>query len=227
MDIKYVIAGINLVVLGVLITIYGYLVTSTQLVGVASSIILIGIVVLVMGYTYIEPTTSLLIDYSREVSRFASLVLEDMRLSNILPSTIVEDNKIYIVLSSVRVESIENLSTGVNLVSGEPVILIPTDSSPLFEGATSSLYEVESRLRDKLIGEYGLCTTLELRSGDDVLSLRLIGLDSRLLEIELAPLNPLDVVVVSTLSGALGKGLFFERRVLEGNEYRAEFRVIG
>lgn len=226
MDIKYVVLGINVIVFGALLAVYSYLVGSPQLLGVSSSIILVGLVLLVLGYSYVEPTTSLLIDYSRDVSRFASLLLEDLRLSNVLPSTYVDGGKVYLVLSAAPPSSIRDLSPGLNVVGGEPVLLIPLNA--MFEGGVAtSLYEVESRLRERLVGEYGLCSAIELGGGDEALSVRLVGLDTRLLGGELAPLNPIDTMVITTLSGVMGKGLQFIRRVLEGSEYRAEFRVVG
>jgi len=225
LDIKYVLLGVNVIVLGVLMAVYSYLIMSTQLLGVSASIILVGLVVLVLGYSYVEPTTSFLIDYSREVSRFASLVLEDLRLSNILPSTLIRDSRLYLVISNVRPEDSSKLSPGINIVGGEPLLLIPINTM-LETNPPSSLYEVESRLRDRLIGEYGLCNSLVVQGGDGGLRLRLIGLDTRLLEIELAPLNPLDIIVLTTLSSVMGKALVFTRRVLEAGEYRAEFQVV-
>ena len=226
MDIRYVLLGVNIAVFGGLIALYGYLVASSQLIGVASSLMLIGLVLFVLGYTYMEPTTSLLIDYSKEVSRFASIILEDLRLSNSLPRTAIDGDKVYLMLSNINPEEPSNLSPGLNIVDGEPVLLIPIDAS-LESPVPTSLYEVESRLRDRLVGEYGLCNSLEVRGGGDTYSLRLSGIDPRLLELELAPLNPIDVVVVSSLTSILGRGLEFVRRVLEAGEYRAELRVVG
>jgi len=226
MDIKYIVLGVNIIILGVLISIYGYLIYSTQLLGVGASIILVGGVLAVLGYTYVEPTASLLIDYFKEVSRFASLILEDLRLSNTLPSMLVRDGKLYMVFTTLSFSDIGDFSPGLNVVGGEPLYVIPLNNPLLESVGLESVYEVESRLRDRLVGEYGICSGVSLSRDGDRLELRLSNLDSRLVDIGYSPLNPIDLMVSATLSGIVGRSLVFERRVLEGGVYRAFFRVV-
>jgi len=226
LDTRYIIIGISVVSLGAVLGLYAYLAGLTSLLGISTSIILVGAVITVLGYSYGEPTTNLLIDYFKNLSPFITSILEDLRLSNILPSSRISGESIYIILSRRNPVDFDELNPGVNVVGGEAIYVIPIPNEYTLP-ISSELYDIEARLRDTLVGEYGLCTDVDLGRSGELIRLRVIGIDRRLLDIPLTPLNPLDLTILSILTKLLGKGLYFERRVIEGSEYIAEFRVLG
>lgn len=226
LDTRYIILGANIMAVSVLIGIYGYIVASTQLIGVSLSSLLIGAIITVLGFSYDEPTTSLLIDYSRVLSKSISTVLEDLRLSNMLPSTFVKDGKIYLILSNMYPENIDVLNPGVNIVDGNPIYITMLKDTVRGESSLDNLYDIESRLKDILVREYGICDRLELVSGEEGLRLRLYGVDRRILEVPLTPFNPLDLMVIMVSTDVIGRGLITRNRVIEGDSYVVEFTVV-
>ncbi|WFO74571.1 hypothetical protein J4526_05665 [Desulfurococcaceae archaeon MEX13E-LK6-19] len=232
MDIRFVLAGINIIAVAIVMAVYGWLTYSTQLIGIAGSIGIVGAVSVAVGLSHGEPTAVFLKDYYRIISGFVLKTLEDLRLINILPKIlfIKESNEYYMVLTQLKSFSGigKEITPGIMIVNGAPsyVFKLPNIYAEAVEEPITDPIELESRVKSLLIETYGLCTRVSITRTKDLLDLSLEGVDKKLLEVLYEPLSPIDVVVLTILAQLMKKSLYMESRSIEGDTYTAKIRVV-
>ncbi len=232
MDIRFLLTGVNIIAIAIILAVYGWLTYSTQLIGIAGSIGIVGAVSIAIGLSHGEPTADFLRDYYRIISGFVSKTLEDLRLTNTLPKVLFvkQANEYYMVLTQLKSFSNidKEITPGIMIVDGAPcyVFKLPNIYAEAVEEPITDPIELESRLRSLLIETYGLCTRVSITRTKDLFDLSLEGIDKKLLEVLYEPLSPIDVVVLTILAQLMKKSLYMENRSIEGDMYTAKIRVI-
>ena len=225
MDSRYVIAGLNIVGISAIAGVYGLLANSPQLIGSSLTAGIVGAVLLVIGYSYTEGIGELLARYTSIMGGVLTPLLEDLRLSNVLPRTQVVNGSVYLLISGLDSTKIKKGQAGVLFSNGRPYIAVPVDRvSSSTAGERISAYYIEGELKESLVNFYGLCSDLEVRTGKEV-EVRLYRVHPSLLKSPKMPINPVDVSVIVELTKLIGRGISFKERAFKEDIYVAKFKV--
>jgi len=230
LDARLLILGVNVLGLSAVLGIYGALTGSTQLLGVAASLTVVGATAAVAAFAHREPEARMLEDYTRLIAPLAVKVLEDLRLTGSLPTAIRNGDSLYLAVANP--EHLEKLastgSTYIGLVDGAPAVVLEVPRSLLEElRGLAGAGDAESRLRSVLVEAYSAASTVTLTVEGGTARLRLDDVSPRLIEEYNHPLSPLDTLTTLLLADALEKSVSMKSRVVAGNTYMAEYEVVG
>ncbi|MCD6195866.1 MAG: hypothetical protein J7J82_03690 [Staphylothermus sp.] len=226
MDYRYVIIGLNILAISTGFVIISILQNLEVLLGISFSVMILGVIILSIGLTYVEPLDKLYRASYRIISLLFTKILED---SDLLYGGVVKTclgDKNLLVLSHRRV-SCNDVYPGIGVVGGKVFIAIPlsmlTSSYPL-EGSGNVIdeYSLESIFREKIIHEYNICKDIRVEKTGDEVKITYYGLRKEVIDLVKKPVNPLKYISIALLSVVSNReAVFKEEELVEDNYVQA------
>lgn len=217
MDYRYVVVGVNIIALSIGFIIFALLEKLELVLGISLSVLLLGIIVLSIGLTYIEPLDKLYRTAYRIISLMFIKILEDSNLiyNNVIRTCLSDKN---LLLISHQGINCRDIYPGIGVLDGKPFIAIPLSLlSPAFleYGTISHLdeYELESIIRSNILHAYNMGRDVKVNIEKDDLFITFYGLRREVIDIVKKPINPIKVLIVAIVSAYIGREI-----VLKGNE---------
>lgn len=224
--------GVNIIAFSIILGVYGLVVYSTQLIGVAGSLGVLGGVIIALSLAYGEPTVRFMNSYFKIMNSVHVKILDDLRLGNVLPKILFskDTGECFFVLSKRGLQTISSgeVVHGVSLLDGMPVLAIRIRHEDLGVPPehARNYRELEHSLRSLLVDNYGVCTGVSVVEEAGVARIVLTGLKRDLAEIANTPLSPLDIIVLPYISMSLGKSIIVVDRFLEDNVFTVRIKVV-
>ena len=208
MDTRLVALGASIIASATILGLYGWVSSSSQALGVAFSLAVLGFTVLVMGASHQEPLSEALQDYSTMLGKTLLGIYEDLGLVGAgIVQGCVQGDTVYLVFSR-KPLGCDNIAPGVGVEKGISYIAVAAGPREEVPG----LEELATRLglaRTVLVEEEGASVVVEV-----------VQPSQALLGGEWAPLNPVQLLVLASATARYG------RIVVEGQEYLGDlYRV--
>ena len=213
MDARFVALGNTIIVVSAILIAYSLMTGAGQLLGVAFSTSILGVVVLVVGVSYHEPLSESLQIYSRSLHSALVRIHEDLGFTG---SSLVEGcrdgDRVYIVFSRKPIPC-DRLSPGLGSSQGQPYLALLVEGFNL-----SNIYE--------LVARYGVAGSITVSRRNNRISVDVVRPSRNLFSGEWAPLNLLQILVVSGIVKHYGVDIVVEKQEYSGEVYHVECRVL-
>lgn len=195
MDYRYLVIAGNIILFSVLFIIIGFMGNIATIVGVALSMLTLGIVILVIGLAYTEPLSMLYKKYSDELNQVVVKFLEDLDLvsSHVVKSCRVDD-QVFILFSKKDIECAD-INAGVGLTDSNVYLALPVNELILVGGQESMHGDLPRILHLYLVTYYGLCRDVVVDTRGDEIRISLVGLPRDVVRLAKQPINPLKILI--------------------------------
>ena len=228
MQPKFVLIGLNLMVLALVTGIFGWNLGEYSLIGIASSIALFSIVCLVLGLTHREPSIEFLKTYSELMRSAIMKVIEDTQLLNhvihVIPkggggSYLVITKDVSHVLTPKDITPLVGISDdGSTYVSMEIPKLIVESGIPLDS--------LEPLLNTLIVSDYGIASSVKVITEGNRLRVLIMSINPHLTDLLKKPLSPISLLAVTTISQALNKHVVLLREEATFNDLELQVLVV-
>ncbi len=231
MELRYVTTGSAITAIAAVFIVFGIVTNDSTVLGVSISSLVLGLVILTLGLTYVEPASELMRYYSEDLNTLVSRFLEDLGIAgNHTLRTCLSDSNFLIVYSQKPLGCGE-VRAGLGVLRSNPYLGVPMNgvmnhlSTPPNPGV---IEDVDDYLRDSLIKSYSICRGLRVRAGGEgntlTLELRLNESSKQLLK---SPVNLVRLVTLASLTKYFGMGVEVVNEVLTGDTYIVNVRLGG
>lgn len=226
MEGRYLVSSVVITTLSTIFIVYGAAVASYQIIGVALSSMVVGVVLLTIGVTHSRPIEELLKLYSDDLNMFATRVLEDVGIVGSHKIKLCIEKKA--VVFSEKLVECSSVAPGVGIINGVPYVALPISStikvvSKLVEGS-SELAEV---IRKLAIDAGGVCRTLSIYIEDGVVAVEMSELTKYAEEIMKHPVNIVRLAILASTAIHLNSNAEIVEEAATADSYRLKIRVLG
>ncbi|WP_440060230.1 hypothetical protein ACSU1N_03580 [Thermogladius sp. 4427co] len=199
MIVRNLIAGLNIIAVSLLLLIYGFLNNSGPIIGISSSILVVGIVIVFTSLGTSEGITLSLREYSETASIALAAILEDADSLRVKPVYVRNpDGGEFIVFFKGTPSG--RVRPGVGY-SDAPYLALPVRNMLVNHEAIAD----ESELKEALCSERGLCDNVHLVEEEGSLRLVFVNVPSETRELLSYPLNPLVVACLVAVGRIRGR----------------------
>jgi len=215
MDLRLVSLGVGLLTVSAGFTLYSLYMGIGSLAGASLSMGVLGAVILVIGYTYRDPLSDIMQQYSNTALMLLAKIYEDLGLLN---DEVIEacrtSEGVLVVYSKDPIQCSE-AKPGLGLASGTPYMaLLVRETQP------------ETNDPEQVISKLGLAGNTIIHSNEGRIAVELVNVRKELITGGWRPLNPVQVLVPAYLALTLGKNVMLEHEEFNEGVYRGFFRVI-
>jgi len=223
-DYRYVVIGLNILAISAGFVIISILQNLEVLLGISFSIMILGVIILSIGLTYVEPLDKLYRASYRIISLLFTKILEDSDLlyGGVLRTCLNDKNLLVLGHKGV---SCKDAYPGIGVVGGKVFVAIPLSmlikSYPLLEGSENIIdeYTLESVIKEKIVHEYSICRDVKVERKNDVVKITYYGLRKEVIDLVKKPVNPLKYLTIALLSVASKQDALFEEEELVEDNY--------
>lgn len=230
MDYRYVVVGVNIIALSIGFIVIALLEKLELILGASLSILLLGIIVLTIGLTYVEPLDKLYRSSYRIISLMFSKILEDSNLiyNNVIRTCLSDKN---LLLVSQQGVNCRDAYPGIGVVDGKPFIAIPLSMiSPTFleQGTVGHLdeYEIESIVRSNILLAYNMGRDVKVNIEKDDLFITFYGLRKEVIDMVRKPINPIKVLIAAIISTYTGREVIMKSDEIIEDNYTVHLKVV-
>ncbi len=219
--------GLNIIIFSLAFIVISLIEGMEILLGVSFTSLLLGIIFLTIGVTYIEPLEKMLKESFQLSLNILNKLVEDTRLvdSNIV-FTCTEPFTAIII--SKKNLPCDKLSPGVGVYGETPYIMIPyTSETKEGEWVNLHIEGLRSRLRSEILGKFSLAKDIEIIPKSNEVTIILHDMYREITEYAKNPFNPVKIILAKILSETIKGGIVIEREEISGNTYRVEVKFRG
>lgn len=193
MNTKFLVLGINIVIVSVLIAIYGLITGDNGLVGMAVSSGLVGGVFLVLASTPVETTIEAILSYTSTLVNGVTVILEDLDLLD--HKLCIERTSNSLLLVFTKRDCPINPNPGIGMFTGFPYFAIPVNILDDVERLEITTQEsLEESLEDILISRLELSRALKVELRGDIITINVLGLSKIVSTYSKYPVDPLTLI---------------------------------
>lgn len=208
MNVRLVIAGLNVVLVSAILSVYGLISGESALLGLSASIGVIGITMIVYGAGYEEPGLEHLLVYLRALVEASSTTIETLDLLDSEVCGVHGDSGAFVVYTKSRATCSGGVNPGPGFTGSSPYFSIPVklplEVQPLVELSGRDLEDI---LTSVLVSEMGFCKSLRVSLSGDLLEVHVVGISRTLGEFASYPVNPAVILTMATLARATGRSV--------------------
>ncbi len=230
MEARYVIAGAIGTVVSSVFAVYALLSGNSMVLGVSLSTLILGITVLTLGLTYVEPLGELLKKYSKDMNMLVTRFLEDSGIiGNYRFKLCVKDGKYYAVYSSSNVKC-GNVNSGVGVSDSAVYLAIPLTNLSLSIGEAGEAEEIPNirdYLESILTKTFNICRSIVAKASGKEVHIELIALSREAVELMRSPVNPVRATVALAVSKYFRKPVEIAEEDIVENNYTVKLKVVG
>lgn len=230
MDYRYAVIGVNIIALSIGFIIIALLEKLELILGICLSILVLGIIVLSIGLTYVEPLDKLYRSAYRIIMLMFNKILED---SNLIYNSVIRtclSNKNLLLVSQQGVDC-KDVYPGIGVVNGKPFIAIPLSMlSPIFQEHENAdyldEYEVESIIRNNILFAYNMGRDVKVNIKKDELFITFYGLRKEAIDMARKPINPIKVFIVAIVSTYTGREVVMKSDEIIEDNYIVHLKMV-
>ncbi len=209
MDYRYVIIGINIIALSIAYILLSLGSPYESLLGIGFSTFLLGLILLIIGITYVEPLDKLYQSFYNIMYDLFSLLLEDSGLLYTAQIKTCFKNDVALLLVSGKNVECDSVNSGIGVIGGSPYIALPIShfiDTSIAQTSTSSP-DIESLIRTYITGYLHMAKDVSLSHNKNQIKVELYGVRKEILSTMKNPINPTKIILLSLLTLAYAKGL--------------------
>jgi len=223
MEWRYLVAGSNIVILAAVMLTLGFATNSAQLIGVASSLLVPGVVLVALGLTYTDPLHRLYSVYSGTVGSVIERIAEDTGLLDKGALVACPREEDILVALAPQGSGCDELRPGLLVTSsGEPYIGFKV---PVELVAEEGLSELDELLGYNIVSRYSLARGVSVRRSSRGVEVALLALQPELTRDIGRVAEPVKPLVAATVAYALGAPARLESWSALGDSYVLRFSV--
>lgn len=223
MESRYVIVGLIIIVLAASFMVYGVIVLSDRIVGVALSVSTIGIVITVIGINYSEPAENMLREYSVDLEKFMTKIIEDMgiigghkiKLCYVQKALLYSDGDI----------PCSNVIVGIGMVSRAPYIAIPVEGMLSILQQFTDLGNLVDKLKKVFVDILAVCRGITVSTEDEMTVVELVDLTNRGINYIRTPINPVRLYLITTLALHYSRDIEVVEEAMTYESYKIKVRL--
>lgn len=193
--------GLNIIVISLFLALYGLMSGVNSLIGVASSLGVLGGVFIVYSRIPRDPTITALVNYSKILLESTTSIIEDLDLLDSNLCIVRKGNELLAVYSKIPCPI--QVDPGVGFTGGSPYLAIPIEI-PLVEGfeATGTVDQaiLERMLRTIIVDELGMARELGLTITGNTYHVYIHGLIEVLKDYSKYPVDPYVIVTAAIIA---------------------------
>lgn len=208
MNVRLVIAGLNVVLVSAILSAYGLVSGESALLGLSASIGVIGATMVVYGVGYEEPSLEHVLVYLRALAEASSTVVETLDLLDGEVCGVPAGGGTLVVYAKSKAACTGAVNPGPGFTGSSPYFSIPVrlplDIQPLEELSDKS---IEEALSSVLVSEMGFCKSVRVIAAGDLFEVYVVGVSRFLGEFTGYPVSPTVILTVAALARVTGRGV--------------------
>lgn len=223
MNLRFTVLGLNTVIISALLGLYGLITGETPLVGLSTSVGIIGATLMVYGVSRGEVESEYVIAYLKTLVESTSTVLETLDLLDSEVCGVSRNELVLVVYAKLRNACEHTISPGPGFVLTSPYYAIPVSVLPTIQPMRElSSVEIENALSSVLVSELGLCKSVKVALSVNTVEIHIAGMSELATELTKHPVDPVTIFTISTLVKLSQKRVILvEREQLPGG-----FRIV-
>ncbi len=225
MQSRLVILGVNTIALALAVSLIGWLSREYYLIGVASSIMLFGIVSIAVGVEHREPSLELITKYASILRNTVLTLLEHLDIKPINFYAVPKNHIVYLIATNtdrppknpgsfIRAHG-DIIYLGIEVQVRDKTFIEPIE-----------INNIGDFIKEALISKYNIASRFSVQVGDNKIMILLENIEPHLLELEKKPLSPLTVFLLTMVSSALNRAIFLENELLEDHSLTITMKVL-
>lgn len=194
MNMRFVVLGLNIIIVSSLVAIYGYIVNEPALIGVGASTGMLGGVLVVLAYVPVEPSQEAISSYLATIVNGITTVLEDLDLLNYKLCVDNTKGKSTLLVYS-KTDCPRSPNPGIGQHLHMPYLSIPTGIfQDVFKLETVTSSSLEDALSNMMVSVLGVCRVVKVEIRGDFIVVDVIGISRVLLDYLKYPVDPVTVI---------------------------------
>ncbi len=224
MEWRYLAAGANVAAFSLALFVIGYLTDTTMLEGIAASGLIVGIVLLVLGFTYTEPAERLYDFFSTSLGGLVERIAEDTGLleSGTLSACPREESVIVVLHREPQPVCSEYVPGLLVSSNGYPYIAIRVPSDYVYEEGYARF---EDLLRYLAVTRYGIARDVGVQFIEKGVRITLVGIPASLERYLGRVADPVKTLIVAATAYAAENPVTLEEWRGAGGNYVFQLRL--
>ncbi|RLG82186.1 MAG: hypothetical protein DRO40_08275 [Thermoprotei archaeon] len=228
MEYRYLLAGINISLISIVFIVFGIFSGNSIVLGISLSTLVLGVLLITIGLTYVPPLHDLLKTYSNDLTMFANKLLEDSGLISSHEIRICYNKDIIQAVFTNGAIDCRKVLPGIGIVDNVPYISFPVkDIVSILETEYSIGEGIELRdyLKDILVNRYIVSRDIIVDRENSVFKIELWSLTKDAKELLNKPVNPIRIIVPVFVSRFFERNIIVMDEEIIGNNYVIKMRV--
>ena len=229
MEYRYLLAGINISLVSIVFIVFGIFSGNSIVLGVSLSTLVLGILLVTIGLTYIPPLRELLKTYSNDLTIFANKLLEDSGLVSSHEIRICYNKDIIQAVFANGAIDCRKVLPGIGVADNVSYISFPIkDLVSVLETEYSIGEGVDLRdyLRDILVNRFVVSRDIIINRENGVFKIKLWSLSRDAIDLLNKPFNPIRIIVPVFVSRFFEKNITVMDEEIVGNNYIIKIKVM-
>ncbi|MEM2220629.1 MAG: hypothetical protein QXF17_04420 [Ignisphaera sp.] len=225
MERRYVLVGLVVIALAVTFMVYGIVVASDRIVGTALSVSVIGIVFIIAGFGYSEPTEDMLRHYIEDLDAVLVRLIEDMGIPSKHKLKLCYEKKTF-YFSSKDIEC-NNIVVGIGTAKNIPYVGISAENILKFVMHSVGVGDLIDKLRNIFIETAMVCRGISVTREDSLISIEFIDLTNIGFNYIKMPVNPLRLYVLAVIAHHFEQNVEIVTEIVSQESYKVTLRLEG
>ncbi len=226
MEHRYVVVGLNVVLVSAIFIIYGLITGSDITLGVSLSTLVLGAVFLTVGFSAGEPINELLKTFTLDAEGWINVILEDSGLASkhSFTACLEDSNSVLLVMSSEPMDCSE-AHPGMGMIKDTAFIAFPFKSTALLTELSIGKENLRENLASLLVNKLSICESVSITTDKDTLIVELANLTGEAIETMKSIINPVKAIMLATVARTLGTSIEVVSEHLIERDYTIKLRV--
>ena len=229
MEYRYVITGASIIAISTVFMIFSLLTSNNVVLGISLSTLVLGVVLLALGLTYIEPVSELMRYYVSDLDIFTTRILEDMGIaSNYRFKVCFNEGRVFAVFTNGGIKC-SDINLGVGIIGDSAYVAIPLTNvvSRIDKLLEASRPELIDYVREVLVSTYGICRDVRVRRESDLVTVELILMSREAKQLMKTPINPPRMTTLSALARYFNSSVEIVEEDIVGDNYVLKVKIVG
>ena len=229
MEYRYVITGASIIAISTVFMIFSLLTGNNVVLGISLSTLVLGVVLLALGLTYIEPVSELMRYYVSDLDIFTTRILEDMGIaSNYRFKVCFNEGRVFAIFTNGGIKC-SDINLGVGIIGDSAYVAIPLTNvvSRIDKLLEASRPELIDYVREVLVSTYGICRDVRVRRESDLVTVELILMSREAKQLMKTPINPPRMTTLSALARYFNSSVEIVEEDIVGDNYVLKVKIVG
>ena len=229
MEYRYVVTGASVTAISAVFIAFSIFTGNNVVLGVSLSTLVLGVVLLTLGLTYVEPVSELMRYYVGDLDIFVTRILEDMGIaSNYRFKVCFNEGKVFAVFTNGGIKC-GDISLGVGIIGDSAYVAIPLTNvvSRIDKLLEVSRPELIDYVREVLVSTYGICRDVRVWRESNLITVELILMSREAKQLMKTPINPPRMTTLLALARYFNSSVEIVEEDIVGDNYVLKVRIVG
>lgn len=229
MEYRYLLAGINILLVSIVFIVFGVFNSNSTVLGVSLSILVLGILLVVIGLTYVHPLHDLIKLYSYDLTTFINKLVEDSGLISGHEIRICYNKENTQAVFSNGIIDCRKVLPGIGIIDNTTYISLPIKdliSNLEIEYTPVEGIDLRDYLKDVIVSRYAISRDVLINKEKGVIKIEILSLTKDTGELLNKPVNPVRIIVPTLISRFFERDATIIDEEIIGSNYIIKVKVI-